>query len=382
MRKLLFFVCAVFLVMLASCSSPSLENKTEINLKEAVASSDRKSIETYCESLSYVKLETSGDVLLRSPFYIFTPNTIVAYENHALYQFSYTGEFLKSYVRHGQGPKDILHINDAMWNEERQELLVVDGIGKILVFDEKLDFLYTQPFRMWTYDALSVGDYIYCGLARDDFRKPPLKAVGRYHIPNGERELMFDSEFPYCDAKMFSMFSLGTDIARCDTTIYFHEYRSDSIFSFTLNDSTKRLAYHLNVGEICPAELDYNNEILHGKSNYLMVNRCVHADNFMFIFYSYHDEKQGMAVYHKDTGKTFCLKKSESNSIDGGLPINSLQWVKGKTYCAGSLLPSYDLSDEFVARVKECGNTDSGLMEVLSRTTDDDNPILMFVVLK
>lgn len=382
MGKYLYSCLAVCLAVWVSCSSPSLENMTEVNLKEAVASSERKTIETYCENLSYVKLETNDDVLLRSPFYVFTPNTIVAYENHALYQFSYTGEFLKSYVHHGQGPKDILHINDAMWNEERQELLVVDGIGKLLAFGEKLNFLYAQPFRMPAYDALSVGDFIYCGLARDDFRKAPLKAVGRYHLPSGERELVYESEFPYCDAKIFSMFSLGTDIARCDTTIYFHEYRSDSIFSFTPNDSTKRFAYHLNVGETCPAELDYNHEARHEKSNYLIVNGCIHSDNLMFISYSYRDERQGMAVFHKDTGETFCLKKSESNTIDGGLPFRPIKRVKGKTFYAGSLLPNYELSDELVTRVKEFGGKDSELMEVLSHTTDDDNPILMFVDLK
>ena len=378
--KVAFYVVSVLLICL-SCSS-SKKDLTEINLKEAVASSERRNAEDYCKSLSYVKLETNDDVLLRSPSYVFTPNTIVAYEGHALYQFSYTGEFLKSYVHHGQGPKDILHINEAMWNEERQELLVVDGAGKLMAFDENLNYLHHKTFRVYAHTALSIGDYVFCGWGRDDFRKAPLKAVARFHIPSGERELMYDSEFPYCEAKMFNMFSCGTDISRCDTTIYFREHRSDSIFSFTPNDTTKRFAYHIDAGETYPAELDYNHEARDEISNYLVVNFCLHSEDYLFISYSYREARRAMAVYHKATGETFCLADAESNSLDGGLPVCPFRHVRGNTFFAGSLLPSYDLSDELVARVNAFGKKESGLAEILARTTEDDNPILMFVELK
>ena len=89
-----------------------------------------------------------------------------------------------------------------------------------------------------------------------------------------------------------------------------------------------------------------------------------------------------MAVYHKATGETFCLADAESNSLDGGLPVCPYRHVRGNTFFAGSLLPSYDLSDELVARVNAFGKKESGLAEILARTTEDDNPILMFVELK
>lgn len=61
--KVAFYVVPVLLICL-SCSS-SKKDLTEINLKEAVASSERRNVEDYCKSLSYVKLETNEDVLLR-----------------------------------------------------------------------------------------------------------------------------------------------------------------------------------------------------------------------------------------------------------------------------------------------------------------------------
>ena len=380
MKMKIVFHIVFFLMVCLSCSSPTVD-LTEINLKDAVASSERKNMEDYCKSLSYVKLETNDDVLLRSPFYVFTPNTIVAYEGHALYQFSYTGEFLKSYVHHGQGPKDILHINEAMWNEERQELLVIDGIGKLMVFDENLDYLYHRSFRVYSHTALSIGDYVFCGWGRDDYRKAPLKNVARFHIPSGERELMYDSEFPYCEAKMFNMFSCGTKISRCDTTIYFREHRSDSIFLFTPNDTTKRFAYHINAGEAYPAKLDYDHEARGEIANYLVVGRCTHSDNYLFISYSYRGQ-EAMAVFHKDTGETYCLADAGSNSLDGGCPVRPYRQVKGNTFYAGSLLPGYHLSDELVARVNAFKKKEGRLAEILARTSEDDNPILMFVELK
>lgn len=380
--KNIYLLLALCLGLLAGCTPKLKHESTEINLKDAVASSERKNIEDYCENLFYVKLETNDDVLLRSPSYVFTPNSIIAYEEHALYQFSYAGEFVKSYIHHGQGPKDILHINEAMWNEERQELLVVDGVGKLMAFDENLNYLYHKTFRVYSHTALSVGNYVYCGWGRDDFRKAPLKAVARFHIPSGERELMYDSEFPYCEAKMFPMFSSGTYVFRCDTTIYFREHRSDSIFSFTPNDTIKRFAYHINAGDAYPAELDYNHEARGEISNYLVVGGCTHSDDYLFIFYSYRDARRAMAVFHKKTGETFCLADTESNTLDGGLPIRPFQHVKGKTFYAGSLLPNFELSEELVARVSAFEKKGSGLAEILARTTEDDNPILMFVELK
>ena len=59
--KVAFYVVPVLLICL-SCSS-SKKDLTEINLKEAVASSERRNAEDYCKSLSYVKLETDDDVL-------------------------------------------------------------------------------------------------------------------------------------------------------------------------------------------------------------------------------------------------------------------------------------------------------------------------------
>ena len=353
--KVTFYVVPVLLICL-SCSS-SKKDLTEINMKEAVASSERRNAEDYCKSLSYVKLETDDDVL--------------------------SGRLLTcSHLTPSLLTKDILHIDEAMWNEERQELLLVDGAGKLMAFDENLNYFHHKTFRVYAHTALSIGDYVFCGWGRDDFRKAPLKAVARFHIPSGERELMYDSEFPYCEAKMFNMFSCGTDISRCDTTIYFREHRSDSIFSFTPNDMTKRFAYHIHVGGTYPAELDYSHEARDEISNYLVVNFCLHSEDYLFISYSYREARRAMAVYHKATGETFCLADAESNSLDGGLPVCPFRHVRGNTYFAGSLLPGSHLSDELVARVNAFGKKESGLAEILARTTEDDNPILMFVELK
>ena len=143
-KYIIYLFLACFLV---SCANKNVESVKvdykEIDLVSAVEKTERKNIETYCKHISYVKLETKDDVLLKSPSYEFTSNSIIAYEGAFIYQFSYKGEYLNSYVNHGQGPKDLLGINKVLWDENRQLLYVLDGaLGKMIILDENL-----TPYR-------------------------------------------------------------------------------------------------------------------------------------------------------------------------------------------------------------------------------------------
>ena len=98
MKKYLFCLFLTFSFTISCTNEIVKEDYRRIDLLKAIGQSERKTIDAYCKSISYVKLETRDDVLLKSPFYEFTPNTIIAYEGASLYQFSYKGEFLNSYV--------------------------------------------------------------------------------------------------------------------------------------------------------------------------------------------------------------------------------------------------------------------------------------------
>lgn len=78
--KTLFFIMLVMLVSYSCNTEKTYRKQTQINLQEAVLSPSRENIESYCDNVFYVKLETSDSVLLRSPFYAFTSNAIIAYE--------------------------------------------------------------------------------------------------------------------------------------------------------------------------------------------------------------------------------------------------------------------------------------------------------------
>ena len=114
MKKYLFCLFLTFSFTISCTNEIVKEDYRRIDLLKAIGQSERKTIDAYCKSISYVKLETRDDVLLKSPFYELTPNTIIAYEGASLYQFSYKGEFLNSYVNIGKGPKDLLGINKVM----------------------------------------------------------------------------------------------------------------------------------------------------------------------------------------------------------------------------------------------------------------------------
>lgn len=383
MKSCILLVNIIVLSFFCSCkyANKRLESRF-IDLKAAIDLPNKRNIDDYCRDVSYIKLETSDSVLLRSPSYLFTPNTIVAYESSSLYQFSYEGKFLNSYEKKGQGPMDLMGVNKVLWNSEREEIYVIDGaLGKILILDEKLNFLDCMHFRLPAYRFVVNDDYIYYGLYRNDYRKLPLKAVGRFCILNGKNEMFYDSEFPYFSTDMYPMFSFGTKLSNNDTIFYFRENRSDSIFSFTPNDSTKRFAYKINVGNTYPPELDYNQNARSERKNYIIAGDCIFLDDLVFVSYFYKNSNIKTAVFHENSGKTFCLEESESNKIDGGLPIILIQKVQGRKFYAGQIIPSYHLTDDFISRVKK-NDTSGELINILTRTTSEDNPILMFVELK
>ena len=285
-------------------------------------------------------------------------------------------------MKHGQGPMDLLGVNKVLWNSEREEIYVIDGaLGKILILDEKLNYLDCKQFRVPAYSFVVNGDYIYYGLYRDDYRKLPLKAVGRFCILNGENEMFYDSVFPYFSADMYPLFSFGTKLSNNDTILYFRENRSDSIFSFTPNDFEKRFVYKINVGSIYPPELDYNHSARSERKNYIIPGDCIFLDDLVFVSYYYKNLNIKLAVFHKNSGETFCLEESECNEFDGGLPIFLIQKVYGRKYYAGQIIPSYHLTDDFVSRVRK-NDLNGELIDILTRTIDEDNPILMFVELK
>lgn len=383
-KYIIYLFLACFLV---SCANKNVESVKvdykEIDLVSAVEKTERKNIETYCKHISYVKLETKDDVLLKSPSYEFTSNSIIAYEGAFIYQFSYKGEYLNSYVNHGQGPKDLLGINKVLWDENRQLLYVLDGaLGKMLILDENLNYQGYKPYRVPEHRSEICGDYIYSGLERDDYSKMYQSAVVRYHIPSADCDTLFKSTIPYCEAKEFPMFSLGTKLFFCDSVFYYREHRSDSIFSFSPMDNIKHFAYHLNIGKTYPPELDYNHKLRNDKYDYIIVGDCVYLDDFIFANYSYRNEKLAQAVFDKNTGETFCLQNNIHNNIDGGLPIRFIKKVKGKTYYSGQIFPGIHLTDEFKSRVKFYQPWGGKLSDILSTTLDDDNPILMFVEIK
>lgn len=383
MKKYLFCLFLTFSFTISCTNEIVKEDYRRIDLLKAIGQSERKTIDAYCKSISYVKLETRDDVLLKSPFYEFTPNTIIAYEGASLYQFSYKGEFLNSYVNIGKGPKDLLGINKVMWNEDHRMLYVLDGaLGKMLILDENLNYQGYKPYRVPEHRSEICGDYIYSGLERDDYRKMYQSAVVRYHIPSADCDTLFKSTIPYCEAKEFPMFSFGTKLSFSDSVFYFREHRSDTIFSFTPVDNVKRFAYSLNVGETYPPELDYNHQSRRDLYDYLVVGDCVYCDDFIIVCYSYKDERLAQAVFDKKTGETFCLRNFPNNGIDGGLPIRFIKKVKGKTYYSGQIFPGIHLTDEFKSRVKFYRPWGCELSDILASTLDDDNPILMFVEIK
>lgn len=382
MRKLLLYglICS-----LLSCQSKLTEIPvTDINLKDAIESGREDSFDSYCKSIDYVKLETNDSVLLRNPFYVFTDSTIIAYERHVIHQFNYDGKHLNSYLKHGQGPGDILHLNRMYWNQDLKCIHAFDGgKRKIMTFDENLNLLDEQSFSIPIHAMVINRNLLFCGMSKDNFRyKEADCLVAKYDLNTKNSEILFRSTKEQFKAETFPIFAFGTDIFQSDTVFYFKEHRSDSIFCFTADNLKPQFAYRIHAGEPYPEELDYRHENRHEILDYINVESCKDLGDKLLLNYTYKSHNTKKAIFYKNTGEVVCMKDNRWNSIDNGMAIKLYSKVKDNIWFAGDIKPEQLFNSELNKRLNRNPYGSFKLLNILSNTDMEDNPILMFVKLK
>lgn len=377
----------LFLVCLFSCQSTNF-NPTEFNIRSAIESSIDRRIDELCDTVWYVRLETVNDALLVNPGFCFTDTSIVALDESRIFQFDQSGKYLRKIDRRGQGPEDLGWVNRLIWNKDRKELYAWDGmLRKLLVYDENLNFLRYIPFKGGGMKSAIVrGDCLFIGEVRDDFRKKGIHySVRKVNLLTGESVNWVQSRVPAItpDSPPTSFF--GTLLYDCGEDIFLKEYRADSVFKLE-PDSGISFAYHMNVGEIMPAELDYGSNSLQQEEQkkYIHIGMVTDLEDYLLVSYRF-GGTNGNVLCSKVTGETVRVSHAKTNQLDGGIPIImslALDQYK-RTFFSGTLSAEKLLNVDFIHSVERASEVNpelkQKLLHLITEISEDDNPVLMFV---
>ena len=377
------------LILFFSCDNSKNDTVlSKYKIKEALDSPYRLLIDELIDSVWYVKLDSGEEALLGfgGNQYEFTDSFIYVLSDNSILQFGVNGTFKKKVSERGKGPKDIGFINKIIWNEDKKELYALDGLNsKILRYDADLENIGYIPCQ-GSGNLIAYNDNLYIGNIRDDFRNIGTKyAIDCINISVGKRKHLIKSRIQQIKATAPPMFSFGTYLYRYNDNVYIKEYRSDSVFRIK-NDGLEFM-YHLDIGDIKPAELDYPGDFTQRKisRNYISVHNIFETEKFIYLQVGYRYE-QIFSMCSKKDKKVTCLINEKNNQYDGGTPITNLTPCQDGAYFVKEVWPETLLDEDFMEILKSSmvknKISQNKLIEIIEQTSENDNPLLMFVKLK
>ena len=390
MNRSKILILTVFILLSFCYCGNKGSNSQSLEIKTALDNPNNMLIDNIIDSIWYIKLETTENALINfgGNELAVGDSSIFILSNNSIFLFDKNGTFINKSCKYGQGPKDIGYINKITWNQSKKELYALDVMNaKILIYDTHLEYKSHIPFNKSCGELISCCDDIYIGTMRDDFKKYGTKyAVNHINLKTGQISPLIKTRISPISPNAPSMFSFGTFLYHHNGQVYMKEYRSDSVFRITYGKKIE-FAYHLNIGDIKPADLDYpgNEEQRKKSKQYITVNRIFETNRYIFVQAGYGNERN-LLMYSKKNKDITLLNHKNTNLYDGGVPINNLKQCSDNLYFVNEIWPETFLNDDFKKRGLpnsiESKSAQNGLTNIIQRTKEDDNPILMFVKLK
>jgi hypothetical protein len=369
------------LFLLASCTREA-GVKYHFDLVKGMEAPREVRLSEICDSIRYVKLETTPESLLQGNEHIrVSADAIFAVGEHYVVKFDAAGQFVKRLAAQGRGPGEFLQISTRYLDEENRLLYLYDRqLKKIEVYDEMLEHARTiSPVEPDVYSMVVRGEEIICGVERDDRRGWGKDAVRVLDLATGREKYAIPSHIPPVESSGFMIFSCGTALSEYKGNIYFCEHRSNEVYLLDGANRSDSLRFRVNIGPIYPAEIDYVNERRDEVDNYNTFVIPVETEKYIFLSFSYQGIHGKWAVHDKE-GQGLTVINACVNDIDGG--PNPMWFYRVRENVMLMTVPAMNLVEEkFVRGLREDGIDDASrtaLLSLIEATTENDNPVLMF----
>lgn len=435
MKKHLFYTL-LMLISLTGCNAakanPEAEEVEEglpvINLSENVKEVSTLNLSDAAERVEIVKLETTRQSLISDIEHIQVTNSdiwITHYKDQYVYRFSRDGKFKNRVGKIGQGPEEYTRLSSFWIDELSKEVYILSSVYGVKVYDyeghyiriltnKKMDDMFTAENSTNNPIISYKGSYLLCqnlavnrdtdeslwSLALVDanfnkqkfFKNPAYIGREEQIIANGAGGSMLQ----------WREMAVSTDFYNDELSFKFAD--TDTIYYF---DTTKK--------ELIPQYAIYTNE---DKGDYGLTHEALRKRNAFSYFtltgyypskdYIYLRGYKGETIYiyrynKKDSSVQLVKRQTELrernilNTKSYSLVDNA--FVLNNDICGGKFTFNYRSSGKYWIQELDPGSSDyekyveglkkapaapqkQQLLDVIARTGEEDNPILLIAVLK
>ena len=445
MKKHLFYTL-LMLISLMGCSSPKGNTDAEeveeglpvINLSENVKEVSALNLSDAAENVEIVKLETTDKSLIRRIFSIeVTQNDIWVNTMSNIFRFSREGKYINNVGKQGQGPGEYSFISKFNVDENNEEIYILCPMSGISVYDfeghfirkaseQRIDMLFSDiegEFVVYNNQyLLSRNLYLPYDIINQDNQEYPLWSIaitdslftkqklfmnpahkGREeeilaeeHLAHGNRTVNYWIEEP-----------TSIDFANNEITIKFPDTDTIYYFNPTKQELESRYAIYTNE-EKGDYELTHQWIRQRKAFDYFLISSYYATENYVYLvcskgdqIYTYVYDKNNNTV-HRLTRKGEIIESQNvppqiiqfgsllrlnrdfilTNDFTGG--DFKVDYRSYGNYWVQELQPGSQDYEEFVEDLRNSKDAPrkKELLDAISRTNEEDNPILLIAVLK
>ncbi len=331
-----------------------------------------------CDSIIYVPLETSYEVVLSRINHIEADNerVFVCDQNDNIFVFNLDGKLLSKIGCKGSGPEEYQSLTAGKFSIDaiRKEILIPDFSGqKILVysFDGVLKTIIKLPYRATDISPINANLYIlYIQSFTDKMNSfYPVRIIDR----SGTEIFMFKS-FNY---PVLNFISAG-QFEKFNENIFYTEPNNDTVFKIS-SDYIKKPDVIINLGKFKPPIEIYQDisRWLEFYSEYVYTKNIFHCSaGILFNFYYKDLTYSGLYRYTDKKPIIFYVgSRNEGivDNIDYGPPFNPLFRVSNGHII--DILEPMILRSELYSRVRK----ESKLHKIRLSSEIEDNPIIRLI---
>ncbi|MDR0421936.1 MAG: 6-bladed beta-propeller [Proteiniphilum sp.] len=351
------------------------------NVFEIIPGSDKDRVRysDLFDSVRYVRLETTDDILIKDITQLKCVNGkiyILDNKTQTLFCFNMDGKLAWKICRTGQGPQEYSRLTSFDIDERNGKLYLFSARDKISVCDLSGNFMKEYNVRLGGTSFACGGDHLYI-YANNNPNHVEGSETNNYLLLFDEEKNILKGKLPFkADKRFGTMNTYNTSDAFCrygDEVRFFMPF-SNSIYS--LKEDSVYIKYQFDFGKYNLPDSYFENYTTDDirESKYAYGLNSFWESNKYFSFSMYINEEYYQILYDKSADKIYTGILSDDISY-----CSPLLRAVTDDYAMGSLLAEdLFLINNFSKESRE----NAIFKEIISEMTEDDNPVVFFYYFK
>ncbi|MBR1941506.1 MAG: 6-bladed beta-propeller [Bacteroidaceae bacterium] len=410
-----------------------------INLSKGVEEVDILNLSDAAEKMEIVKLETTDKSLIKNIFELkVTGNDIWINSMSNILRFSKKGKFLNLVGKQGKGPGEYTWISKFNVDEINHEIYILSASSGILIYDYEGNFLrkiteqrqdelfadtegefvvYKNQFLLsrnlyFAYDFLlneNSPNAIIWSLATTDNQFNKLKLFENPSHKGREREILADEHIAHGDRWVNYWVEEPTsiDFANDEITIKFPDTDTIYMYNQSMQELVPKYAIYTNEEK---GDYGLTHEFVKQRHafDYFLISSYYATSNYVYLVSSKDEQIYTYAYNKRDHSIRRVVRKGEIINQEDAPPFISQfgtfrnmkrDFILTNDYTGGNFKVDYRSYGKYWIQVLDPGSSDyekfvkdlkaspaapqkQQLLDVIAKTDEEDNPILLIAVLK